>query len=159
MDTYPRKEQNLRQDQESNRLACNRYQRPGKFGGAGRHSKRLGDHGKKAGQSQHRLSSRYAIIYKNVNKATCFICLFISGRDPNLIEALKAEADAFGDMAITDNYDTYTNLSLKTLSAFDFMTNFCPQAEFLLKTDDDMFINVNSAISHIKYPLKINYLN
>ena len=38
--------------------------------------------------------------------------------------------------------DTYNNLTLKTLAAFDWMLTFCPQAEYLLKTDDDMFIQV-----------------
>ena len=52
------------------------------------------------------------------------------------------ESDKYSDLVITEHFDTYNNLTLKTLAAFDWMLTFCPQAEYLLKTDDDMFIQV-----------------
>ena len=50
------------------------------------------------------------------------------------------ESDLHGDLAISSNIDTYQNLTLKTLSAFRWMQTFCSSADFILKIDDDMFI-------------------
>ena len=58
------------------------------------------------------------------------------------LSELFDESDKYEDMVITDHLDTYNNLTLKTLAAFDWMLTQCPQAEYLLKTDDDMFIQV-----------------
>ena len=55
---------------------------------------------------------------------------------------LEEESDQNGDLVITEHLDSYNNLTLKTMAAFDWMLTFCPQTEYLLKTDDDMFIQV-----------------
>ena len=39
--------------------------------------------------------------------------------------------------------DTYHNLTLKTIMGLKWMAIFCPQAEFVLKTDDDIYVNVD----------------
>jgi hypothetical protein len=67
--------------------------------------------------------------------------IFLVGTNELLVQ-LEAESDTYGDVAITDTVDTYQNLTLKTLAAFDWMRQYCPQAQYLLKTDDDMFIQV-----------------
>ena len=56
------------------------------------------------------------------------------------LDSLLKESDLHGDLAISGNVDTYQNLTLKTLSAFRWMQTFCPGADFILKIDDDMFI-------------------
>lgn len=71
--------------------------------------------------------------------------VFLVGLDEKTAQ-LEAESDQFGDLIITEHYDTYNNLTLKTLAAFDWMQNFCSQAQFLLKTDDDMFIQVSHKV-------------
>lgn len=38
--------------------------------------------------------------------------------------------------------DSYNNLTLKTISMLEWVDDNCPKASFVLKTDDDMFINV-----------------
>ena len=38
--------------------------------------------------------------------------------------------------------DTYTNLTLKTVMGLKWGAIFCPQAKYVMKTDDDIFINV-----------------
>lgn len=38
--------------------------------------------------------------------------------------------------------DSYNNLTLKTISMLEWVDQNCPKASFVLKTDDDMFINV-----------------
>lgn len=38
--------------------------------------------------------------------------------------------------------DSYNNLTLKTISSLEWVDTYCPRAAYVLKTDDDMFINV-----------------
>lgn len=49
--------------------------------------------------------------------------------------------------------DTYDNLTLKTIMAFRWVTEFCSNARFLMKTDDDVFINTANLV---KFLLKLN---
>ena len=39
--------------------------------------------------------------------------------------------------------DTYHNLTLKTIMGLKWMSIFCPQAQYVLKTDDDIYVNVD----------------
>ena len=68
--------------------------------------------------------------------------IFLVGQNDTYLSDLLEESDDYGDLVITNHMDTYQNLTLKTLAAFDWMRTFCPRAEYLLKTDDDMFIQV-----------------
>ncbi len=38
--------------------------------------------------------------------------------------------------------DTYHNLTLKTTMGLKWTAIFCPQAQFVLKTDDDIYVNL-----------------
>ena len=68
--------------------------------------------------------------------------VFIVGLQEDKIADLQDESDQHGDLVITEHFDSYNNLTLKTLAAFDWMLTFCPKTQYLLKTDDDMFIQV-----------------
>ena len=41
-----------------------------------------------------------------------------------------------------DFLDTYQNLTLKTLAGVKWAGQFCGQAEFVMKTDDDMYVDL-----------------
>ena len=58
--------------------------------------------------------------------------VFLVGLDEKTAQ-LEAESDQFGDLIITEHYDTYNNLTLKTLAAFDWM-QMISYAGFLLLT-------------------------
>ena len=68
--------------------------------------------------------------------------VFLVGQNESLLTDLIDESDHNQDLVITNHVDSYQNLTLKTLAAFDWMRTFCPKAEYMLKTDDDMFIQV-----------------
>jgi len=76
--------------------------------------------------------------------------IFMVGIQNDRLSELFDESDKYEDMVITDHLDTYNNLTLKTLAAFDWMLTQCPQAEYLLKTDDDMFIQVQRLLAVIR---------
>jgi hypothetical protein len=46
--------------------------------------------------------------------------------------------------------DSYNNLTLKTISMLEWVDQHCPKASFILKTDDDMFINVPKLLQFIE---------
>ena len=69
---------------------------------------------------------------------------FLVGSSPGLLAAsLEQEAAEHGDLVLARVEDHYENLGLKTISAMDWVARNCPQAEYLLKVDDDMFVQVN----------------
>ena len=70
--------------------------------------------------------------------------------NPNLREETIKESDNYRDLAITNNVDVYNNLTLKTIAALEWARQFCPEADFLLKTDDDMFIHMKRLLFTIR---------
>ncbi|XP_026549630.1 beta-1,3-galactosyltransferase 4-like, partial [Notechis scutatus] len=64
--------------------------------------------------------------------------------------ALEREAAEHGDLLQARFADTYTNLTLKTLAMLGWATTRCPTARFLLKTDDDVFLNLPALARHLE---------
>ncbi|XP_075152150.1 uncharacterized protein LOC142226142 [Haematobia irritans] len=69
---------------------------------------------------------------------------FVLGRTTNatISEALTQENMIYGDLIRGHFIDSYNNLTLKTLSSLEWVDQHCPKTKYILKTDDDMFINV-----------------
>ncbi|KAG8147319.1 hypothetical protein E2320_022448 [Naja naja] len=55
-----------------------------------------------------------------------------------------------GDLLQAPFADTYTNLTLKTLAMLGWATTRCPTARFLLKANDDMFLNLPALVRHLQ---------
>lgn len=62
---------------------------------------------------------------------------------------LEEEQNLYGDIIRGKFIDTYDNLTLKTISILEWVDNYCPKAGFVLKTDDDMFINESRLLAFI----------
>ena len=56
--------------------------------------------------------------------------------------SLRIEADKYGDIIQGDFYEDYHNMTLKSLLALKWTSLFCPQIKYLVKSDDDMIINI-----------------
>lgn len=69
---------------------------------------------------------------------------FILGRtaDKELSKKIDKEEYIYGDVIRGRFVDAYENLTLKTISILEWVDSHCPNAAFVLKTDDDMFVNV-----------------
>ncbi|KAH0540256.1 beta-1,3-galactosyltransferase 5-like [Cotesia glomerata] len=78
--------------------------------------------------------------------------VFILGttNDHKLEKLLQYEQKLYADIIRGRFIDSYNNLTLKTISSLEWKDTFCLDAKFLLKTDDDMFINVPRLLSFIK---------
>ncbi|XP_021485480.2 beta-1,3-galactosyltransferase 4 [Meriones unguiculatus] len=62
---------------------------------------------------------------------------------------LAAESAAQEDILQASFQDSYRNLTLKTLSGLNWANKYCPMARYILKTDDDVFVNVPELVSEL----------
>ncbi|KAH9640885.1 hypothetical protein HF086_000790 [Spodoptera exigua] len=82
---------------------------------------------------------------------------FVLGAPPDALRpALAAEDALYGDLVVGRSVDSYSNLTLKTLSMLEWADTYCPRAPRLLKTDDDMFINVPRLLEFAAAPGRAN---
>ncbi|XP_033758590.1 beta-1,3-galactosyltransferase 1-like isoform X1 [Pecten maximus] len=72
---------------------------------------------------------RYAFIFGDIN-------------DTDANAALLEESKLYNDILQEDFHDSYTNLSIKTMMAFKWASTHCAHAQYLMKTDDDMYVNI-----------------
>ncbi|XP_010164691.1 UDP-GalNAc:beta-1,3-N-acetylgalactosaminyltransferase 1 [Antrostomus carolinensis] len=86
------------------------------------------------------------------------LTLFLLGQDTpredNAAElSVEDESLLYGDIIGQDFLDTYNNLTLKTIMGFRWVSEFCSNVRFLMKTDADVFINTGNLV---KFLLKLN---
>lgn len=79
------------------------------------------------------------------------VIVFILGAttSQSLEDSLEAETFMYNDIIRGRFIDSYNNLTLKTVSTLEWVDSYCHQVPFLLKTDDDMFINIPKLLSFI----------
>lgn len=77
---------------------------------------------------------------------------FIVGtsKEPALNSITTEESTIYGDIIRGNFIDSYDNLTLKTISFMEWIDNYCAATPFVLKTDDDMFINFSKLLSFIE---------
>ncbi|KAB7505308.1 Beta-1,3-galactosyltransferase 5 [Armadillidium nasatum] len=62
---------------------------------------------------------------------------------------IDKENERYGDIIEANFVDHYSNLTLKTVAMLEWAKTYCSEAPFVLKTDDDMFINVPLLLAFI----------
>ncbi|KAJ8664956.1 hypothetical protein QAD02_006618 [Eretmocerus hayati] len=72
-----------------------------------------------------------------------------STNDARFESSLEKEQDIYGDIVRGRFIDSYLNLTLKTMSTLEWVDTYCSEVKFVLKTDDDMFINVPRLLAFI----------
>lgn len=78
--------------------------------------------------------------------------MFMLGRTENatLQQLIYQESDRFNDIVQEDFLDTYNNLTLKSVMLLKWVNSTCPRVRFVMKTDDDTFVNVPRLVYHLK---------
>lgn len=85
---------------------------------------------------------------KSANNVTILGVVFMLGisrgqeLDTRKTTKLQDEIDEFGDIVLGDFIDTYRNLTRKTIMAYEWVTSYCREAQMVVKTDDDVFVNI-----------------
>lgn len=69
---------------------------------------------------------------------------FVMGttKDQSLERKVREEADRYGDVVRSNFEDSYYNLSLSTVTALRWAHESCSDYKYLLKADDDTFVNL-----------------
>lgn len=81
--------------------------------------------------------------------------IFVMGRttdDPAgqaIQRALEFESEQYGDIVQEDFLDTYRNLTYKGIAALKWIDERCSHARWILKTDDDIFVNTFNLLRHL----------
>ena len=72
------------------------------------------------------------------------VVFLVGSSEPSQVPDIDVamEIKTHGDVIQMDMVDTYANLSLKSIALLHWVDNYCKHAKFVLKTDDDMFINI-----------------
>ena len=76
------------------------------------------------------------------------------GSNEDLQKNITKESKKYGDIIQGDFIDVYHNISYKAVMGNLWVSEFCEQAEFVVKTDDDQFVDLYEV-----YTLTRGYLN
>ncbi|XP_046549325.1 beta-1,3-galactosyltransferase 5-like [Haliotis rubra] len=75
------------------------------------------------------------------NKNEKLKLIFLSGLADEVTNMkLSSERDTFSDVVQADFIDSYKNLTRKTTAMLQWSKQFCPQARYVMKIDDDVFL-------------------
>ncbi|XP_029472118.1 UDP-GalNAc:beta-1,3-N-acetylgalactosaminyltransferase 1 [Rhinatrema bivittatum] len=79
------------------------------------------------------------------------ITLFLVGHDTQAEDktrslTIEEESILFGDIIRQDFLDTYNNLTLKTIMAFRWTSEFCSNTKYIMKADSDVFVNTGNLV-------------
>ncbi len=77
-----------------------------------------------------------------VERGAYFYLLIGSTDDPALQDRVEAEDARHGDLLQGRFYDSYHNLTLKTMSMMRWVADRCSAIRYVLKVDDDMMLNM-----------------
>lgn len=82
-----------------------------------------------------------------------FTLAFIIGRtsNPATQELIDEESETHGDIIQVDMVDTYHNLTLKAMGLLNWIHKNCPKVPFVLKCDDDVFVNVRNLATILRH--------
>lgn len=83
---------------------------------------------------------------------------FMLGKSKHFIDQTLAETEnsIYKDILFEDILETYENLSLKSIALLQWAMENCEGVRYLLKIDDDMFLNLPRLLTELKAHPKMN---
>ncbi|KAL8605217.1 hypothetical protein ACOMHN_031158 [Nucella lapillus] len=95
------------------------------------------------GNFQRRRLIRETWAGKNLMKTQTQRVLFLLGltKDTSTQRMIENELLVYGDLVQGQFKDSYHNLTHKGVMAYRWVAQYCPQAQLIVKVDDDIFIN------------------
>ncbi|XP_054761745.2 lactosylceramide 1,3-N-acetyl-beta-D-glucosaminyltransferase A-like [Lytechinus pictus] len=78
--------------------------------------------------------------------------LFVLGNveDSMERESIRTEADLHGDILQADFKDHYYNLTIKLITGFKWVANFCRNTEFVMSIDDDVMLDIVTLVQDLE---------
>lgn len=75
---------------------------------------------------------------------------FVIGKSFEKDAALAAENATYGDILQIEMVDTYYNITIKVTALLNWLNVNCKDVDFVLKVDDDVYVNVNNLANIIE---------
>lgn len=97
-------------------------------------------------------------LVPNVDIARVFFVGEPREHDPTLQEDLQKESVAYRDIVQMDFLDTYQNLTIKTTMMMNWVAAHCHSAQYVMKIDADIFLNVPYLVNYLQNKAKRNYI-
>lgn len=79
-----------------------------------------------------------------------------SVKDSNLQDIILNESSVHSDVIQGSFLDAYRNMTYKHVMSLKYAVYHCPEAKYILKTDDDIFVNMPTMVGFLKYGLSSN---
>uniref|UniRef100_A0A8C1PM12 Hexosyltransferase n=1 Tax=Cyprinus carpio TaxID=7962 RepID=A0A8C1PM12_CYPCA len=76
-----------------------------------------------------------------------------------LQQNLLQESAKYHDLIQSDFWDSYTNLTIKTMVMLEWLTVYCQHASYAMKVDSDVFLNVKNLVNMLLSAPKHNYMS
>lgn len=74
-------------------------------------------------------------------------------------QTIKKENDIHKDILMVDIVEDYKNLIYKHLAIVNWVVKYCSSATYIIKLDDDVFVNIKPLSKHLISHLGLNYIN
>ncbi|XP_073439028.1 beta-1,3-galactosyltransferase 2-like [Dendrobates tinctorius] len=113
-----------------------------------------------ASEIENRKAIRRTFGNETLKHGASIMCLFLFGKSSQQdLNAVLEESEKYHDIIQKDFQDTYKNLTFKTLMGIEWVSNYCPTAKYIMKTDSDMFVNTERLLDLLgpDQPQKQNY--
>ena len=79
--------------------------------------------------------------------------------DPTINALVDTESAKYSDLVQGNFVDSYKNLTYKHLAGYKWVMRFCNYSKFIMKVDDDAFVDVFKVVSTLKYMFLSDYGN
>lgn len=89
-------------------------------------------------------------IVREENSFVKLVFLLGNPHNASLQTEILIESAQHQDIVQEDFIDSYRNLSIKSVSLLKWVAQFCKEAKYILKVDDDMFIHIPNLISILR---------
>ncbi|KAK3597982.1 hypothetical protein CHS0354_042333 [Potamilus streckersoni] len=93
-------------------------------------------------EQRNAIRQTWLTISKNNTANVRYAFILGETKDKSLREKIMLENSVHKDFLMENFIDSYSNLTLKTIMSFKYAANNCPNVKFVMKTDDDMYVNV-----------------
>ena len=75
------------------------------------------------------------------------LVFFLGRPDDDVLKKVMEENHRHHDIIMVDYVDSYKNMTYKAISAFKWFTVYCPNVRYLIKADDDVYVDVAQVMS------------
>lgn len=89
-------------------------------------------------------------IFQHISKHLFILISYAVILNILLQKSVLSEAQKYDDIVVEDFIDSYHNLTLKSVFMLKWVVNHCRSVPFVLKTDDDMLINIQALLHELK---------